>query len=167
MVIRCLFKEGIIVNNERLGIGVEIRNSEVGIYSTQVRIIVTACDFGSYLLTSTPVIRIRHAHNKSKVEDIANELEQLATTLRQGIFNKVQKLFLDDNLTPNSLDSFLISIKDVVTKDEYNDICKITIKNGKVHFLKGLYSVIYDADYVKLDKVESKVRDSVFSKFIV
>lgn len=165
MVARFYFKEQLIVKDRRFAIGIELRNSEVGTYSLQMRVIVSAADFGSFILTSTPVIRLRHTSNKSSMLDIAMELEDIAVNMREKIEDKVRLLFLDDNLNINSLNSFLVSIKDVLKKDEYEEISKINIKNGKLEFLKGVYSIVYDSDYNKLDTIEREVSKRFFEKF--
>lgn len=167
MVARFYFKDQLIVKDRRFAIGVELRNSEVGTYSLQMRIIVSAADCGSFILTSTPVIRLRHTSNKSSMLDIAMELEDIAVNMKEKIEDKVRFLFLDDNLNVNSLNSFLVSIKDIVKKDEYEEISKINIKNGKLEFLKGMYSIVYDADYNKLDTIEREVSKRFFEKFNV
>ena len=167
MVARFYFKEGLVVNERKFAIGVEMRNSEVGTYSLQIRVIVSSSEFGSFILTSTPIIRLKHSGSANNMLNIAIELEELATTLRETINEKVRLLFLDDNLNSKTLDTFLSSIKDIVKKEEFNEINKISISNGKLHFLKGLYSIVYESDYVKMDKIENEVTKQIFGQLII
>ena len=61
MVIRLYFKEGLVVNERKFSIGIEIRNSEVGTYSLQIRVIVSSSEYGNFILTSTSIIRLKHS----------------------------------------------------------------------------------------------------------
>lgn len=167
MVIRLYFKEGLVVNERKFSIGIEIRNSEVGTYSLQIRVIVSSSEYGNFILTSTPIIRLKHSGSGNNMLNITIELEELATTLRETINKKVRLLFLDNNLNSRTLDTFLSSIKDIVNKEEFNEINKISISNGKLHFVKGLYSIVYESDYIKMDKIESEVTKQIFGQLII